>query len=404
MAAKAPQRAVVEGSEAVALAVAACRPEVISAYPISPQTHIVESLARMTADGDLAAEYVRVESEFSAASVLAGAAAAGARSYTASSSQGLLLMTEVLYASVGLRLPMVITGVNRSISAPISIQIDQRDTMSLRDSGLIQFYCESSQEAYDLHLAAFKICQNERVLLPVMVCLDGWVLTHSYEPVSFVDQAAVDAFLPPFAPADFLDPAQPKTWGSYTEADCQMEINYLVHRAQLDAKEVIKTTLAELSELTGRDYISSGGGLIETYRTDDAEVILIALGSVCGTIKDAVDDLREQGRKVGLIKLRCHRPFPADELRAALQGCRAAAVMEATFSMGSAGAIGLDLAGALANRTDGPMLIDLIAGLGGREVNKDAVGRAVDLVYDCLDNGQAPDEPVWLDLNRDLLP
>ncbi|MDH3829447.1 MAG: hypothetical protein OET21_18620 [Desulfobacterales bacterium] len=203
---------VVEGSEAVALAVKACRPHVISAYPISPQTHIVESLARMAADGDIDAEYVRVESEFSAASVLAGAAAAGSRSYTASSSQGLLLMTEVLYASAGMRLPFVITGVNRSISAPINIQVDHQDSMSLRDAGLIQFYVESVQEAYDMHLAAFKIAEDPDIMLPVMVCMDGWVLTHSYERVQFVDQHAVDDFLPPFAPEHYLDPATPKTW------------------------------------------------------------------------------------------------------------------------------------------------------------------------------------------------
>ena len=174
---------VMEGSEAVAMAVKACRAQVISAFPISPQTHIVEGLARMVADGALNSEYIRVESEFSAASVVAGASAAGSRSYTASSSQGLLLMAEVLYASAGMRLPFVITGVNRSISAPINIQVDHQDTMSLRDSGIIQFYVESVQEAYDVHLAAFKIAEDAGILLPVMVCMDGWVLTHSYERV-----------------------------------------------------------------------------------------------------------------------------------------------------------------------------------------------------------------------------
>ena len=179
---------VIEGSEAVAFAVRGCRPHVISAFPISPQTHIVEGLARMVANGELEAEYIPVESEFSAASVLAGASAAGSRSYTASSSQGLLLMTEVLYASVGLRLPFVITGVNRSISAPITIQVDHQDTISLRDSGMIQFYVESGQEAYDVHLAAFKIAEDPNILLPVMVCMDGWILTHSYERVQLLQQ------------------------------------------------------------------------------------------------------------------------------------------------------------------------------------------------------------------------
>jgi len=391
---------VIEGSEAVAQAVAACRPEVISAYPISPQTHIVEALARLVADGRLASEYVRVESEFSAASVLAGASATGARSYTASSSQGLLLMTEVLYASVGQRLPFVITGVNRSVSSPISIQIDQRDTMSLRDAGLIQIYVESSQEAYDAHIAAFKIAEDPRILLPVMVCMDGWVLTHSYEPVDFIDQAAVDAFLPPFKPVNFLDPGQPKSWGSYAEPDIQMEINYSVHDAMLYAKQRIKDVFAELSRISGRDY----GGLIEAYRCQDAEVILVALGSVCGTIKDGVDDLRDRGQKVGLIKIRCHRPFPYEDILEAIKSAKVVGVMEANFSMGSEGAIGLDLKAKLCNRPGAPLVIDFIAGLGGREVNKDTVAQVAAKAQEIAAAGQPPAEAYWVDLNRELLP
>lgn len=393
---------VVEGSEAVAQAVAACRPEVISAYPISPQTHIVEGLARMKANGKLSAEYIRVESEFSAASVLAGATAAGSRSYTATSSQGLLLMTEVLYASVGQRLPFVLTVANRSISSPISIQIDQRDSISLRDAGLIQLYADSSQEAYDLHLAAFKIAEDRRILLPVMVCLDGWVLTHSYEPVSFVEQGALDKFLPPFDPPRFLDPANPMTWGSYSEAEIQMEINYSVHRAMEEGQARIQEILAELSEMTGRDYTDQGrGGLIEAYRMEDADIALVALGSVCGTIKDAVDDLRSQGKKVGLIKLRCYRPFPYQEIFKALNGVKAVGLMEANFSMGSEGAIGLDLKAKLYNRPERPMVADFIAGLGGREVNKQTVAQIVERLETME---QVPDEPIWVDLNQEILP
>jgi pyruvate ferredoxin oxidoreductase alpha subunit len=373
---------------------------VISAYPISPQTHIVEGLAKMAADGKIDSEYVRVESEFSAASVLAGSSAAGARSYTASSSQGLLLMTEVLYASVGQRLPFVITGVNRSISAPISIQIDQRDTMSLRDSGMIQLYVESSQEAYDTHVAAFKIAEDPNILLPVMVCMDGWVLTHSYELVSTIEQEVVDAFLPAYNPPNFLDPAEPKTWGSYSEADVQMEINYSVHDAMQKAKRRMKDVFAELSGICGRDY----GGLIEAYRCDDAEVVLIALGSVCGTIKDAVDDLRSAGQKVGLIKIRCYRPFPYEDILEALNGAKVAAVMEASFSMGSEGSIGLDLKAKLCNRPDAPMVVDFIAGLGGREVNKNTVATVVGKARQIADDGRPLDEPMWIDLNCDILP
>jgi len=391
---------VVEGSEAVALAVKACRPDVVSAYPISPQTHIVESLARMAADGDLRAEYIRTESEFSAASVLAGASAAGSRSYTASSSQGLLLMSEVLYASAGMRLPFVITGVNRSVSAPINIQVDHQDTMALRDTGLIQFYVESSQEAYDIHLAAFKIAEDPEIMLPVMVCMDGWVLTHSYERVEFIDQKTVDQFLPPFQPQNYLDPADPKTWGSYAESDVLMEFKYAVHQSMTAGKSRIKEILAELAAFTGRDH----GGLIEAYRTDDADVILVAMGSVVGTIKDAVDELRHRGKKTGLVKIRCYRPFPYEEIWDAVRGARVVAVMDANSSMGSEGAVGLDLKAKMYGRPNAPIVIDYIAGLGGREINAQTIGRLVERSEDICRSGRVLSEPEWVDLNTALLP
>jgi pyruvate ferredoxin oxidoreductase alpha subunit len=391
---------VVEGSEAVARAVSACRPHVISAFPISPQTHIVEALARMVADGDLNSEYVRVESEFSAASVVSGASAAGSRSYTASSSQGLLLMAEVLYASAGMRLPFVITGVNRSISAPINIQVDHQDTMSLRDAGLIQFYVESSQEAYDMHLAAFKIAEDPNIMLPVMVCMDGWVLTHSYERVAFVEQAAVDKFLPPFTPENFLDPADPKTWGSYAEADVMMEFKYAVHQAMVEQKPRIKAILDEVSELTGRD----NSGLVEAYRTADADVVLVAVGSVTGTVKDAIDDLRNAGQKAGLVKIRCYRPFPHEEILAAVKNARVIAVLDANVSMGSEGAIGLDLKAKLCGRPGAPLVVDFIAGLGGREINAGTIAQLVKRGQDVAQSGRLPSEAEWVDLNRAILP
>jgi pyruvate ferredoxin oxidoreductase alpha subunit len=390
---------VLEGSEAVAMAVKACRPQVISAFPISPQTHIVEGLARMVADGALSSEYIRVESEFSAASVVAGASAAGSRSYTASSSQGLLLMAEVLYASAGMRLPFVITGVNRSISAPINIQVDHQDTMSLRDAGIIQFYVESVQEAYDVHLAAFKIAEDAGILLPVMICMDGWVLTHSYERVELVDQEAVDQFLPPFHPENYLDPADPKTWGSYAEAEVMMEFKYAINRAMTAGKPKIKRILDDLSTLTGRE----NGGLIEAYRTQDAEVILVAMGSVVGTIKDAVDELRNAGKKVGLVKIRCYRPFPHEDILEAINGAKVVAVMDANFSMGSEGAVGLDLKAKLFGMPDAPLVLDFIAGLGGREINNRTVARLVERAEQLYRSGQVLPESEWVDLNQAVL-
>ena len=391
---------VVEGSEAVAIAVQACRPHVISAFPISPQTHIVESLARMVANGEIKAEYIPVESEFSAASVLAGASAAGSRSYTASSSQGLLLMTEVIYASVGLRLPFVMTGVNRSISAPITIQVDHQDTVSLRDSGIIQFYVESSQEAYDVHLAAFKIAEDPNILLPVMVCMDGWILTHSYERVQFLPQESVDSFLPPFQPENYLDVNNPKTWGSYAEENVLMELRYSVQQAMQYAKTRIKEIFSELEALTGRNH----GGLIEAYQTDDADVVLVAMGSVAGTVKEAVDKLRKDGKKVGLIKIRCYRPFPHEDIIKAVKGAKVVAVMDASFSMGSEGAIGLDLKAKLYGYPDAPYVIDFIAGYGGREVNIDAVERIVQKAESMAISDLPLTESYWMDLNPAILP
>jgi pyruvate ferredoxin oxidoreductase alpha subunit len=391
---------VVEGSEAVALAVKACRPHVISAYPISPQTHIVENLAWMVTNGELDSEYVPVESEFSAASVLAGASAAGSRSYTASSSQGLLLMTEVFYACAGMRLPFVITGVNRSISAPINIQIDHQDTVSLRDSGMIQFYVESSQEAYDMHLAAFKIAEDPNIMLPVMVCIDGWVLTHSYERVEFVKQKAIDKFLPSFKPVNFLDVNDPKTWGSYAEADVLMEFRYSIQKAMQNGKSRIKQILGELTEITGRDF----GGLIECYHTEHADVILVAMGSMVGTIKDAIDELRSAGKKVGLVKICCYRPFPHEEIWKAVKGSKIVAVMDANVSLGSEGAVSLDLKAKLCGRKNAPIVIDFIAGLGGREINAKTVGRIVAAAEDSLASGMSFQESKWVDLVSALVP
>ena len=391
---------VVEGSEAVAFAIKACRPQVLSSYPISPQTHIVERLAKMVADGDLEAEYIRVESEFSAASVISGSSAAGGRSYTASSSQGLLLMTEVLYASVGMRLPFVITGVNRVVSAPISIQVDHQDTVSLRDSGVIQFYVESCQEAYDTHIVAFKIAEDQKILLPVMVCMDGWILTHSYERISFMEQEEVDHFLPPFQPVNYLDVKDPKSWGSYADEDMLMEFRYSIQEAMQYGKQRIKEVFSELAQITGRDH----GGLIEAYRTDGAEVILVAMGSLAGTAKDAVDELRSAGKKVGLVKIRCYRPFPHEDIWDAIKGAKVVAVMEANFSLGSEGAVGMDLKSRLCGKVGAPLMIDFIAGLGGRDVSKATIGEIVKKAEEVLSSGLPLEESQWVGLNSNILP
>jgi len=391
---------VVEGSQAIARAVKLCQPDVISAYPISPQTHIVENLAQMAADGELKSEMILVESEFSAASAVTGASAAGGRAYTASSSQGLLLMTEVIYNAAGMRLPFVITGVNRSVSAPISIQIDQQDSVSLRDSGIIQFYAESSREAYDMHLMAFRIAEDPEILLPVMVCIDGWILTHNYEQVVFLDQETVDRFLPPFKPQQFLDIARPLTYGSHAEDDVLMEMKYSIHDAMIRAKGRIKEIIDEYAQLTGRYY----SGLTEAYRTEGAEVILLGMGSMMGTAKDAVDEMREKGIPVGLIRVLCYRPFPYEDILAGARGAKVVSVMDNNFSMGSEGAMGMDLKAKFCNLEDHPLVLNFITGLAGREVGKETIWQIVDRSRVIESMGRPELESYWVDLNKEILP
>src|SRR3954471_17792890 len=280
----------IEGSRAVADTVALCRPEVIGAYPISPQTHIVEALSAMVKTGALApCEYLNVESEFAAMSVCIGASAAGARTYTATASQGLLYMVEAVYNAAGLGLPIVMTVANCAIGAPINIWNDHSDSMSQRDSGWIQLYAESNQEALDLHIQAYQLAES--VALPVMVCMDGFILTHAYERIDIPPQEQVDAFLPPFEPRQVLDPADPVTIGAMVGPEAFSEVRYLMHAKQMQALDVIPEVAGAFAEIFGR----ASGGLVRGYRTEDAETIVVALGSVLGTIEDVVDELRDEG-------------------------------------------------------------------------------------------------------------
>jgi pyruvate ferredoxin oxidoreductase alpha subunit len=387
-----------EGSMAVALAIKSCAPGVISAYPISPQTHIVEALAKMVADGELNSQYVLADSEFSAASIIYGASAAGVRSYTASSSQGLLLMTEVIYNAAGTRLPMVLTGVNRSVSAPISIQIDHQDSLSLRDSGLMQFFVESAQEAYDMHIQAFRIAEDPDILLPVMICMDGWVLTHAYEPVELIDQEAVESFLPPYKPVHYLDPDHPLTFGSHAEDDILMELKYMIQAAMDKAKAKIGEISSDFLRITGHP----GAHLIETYHTENAEVILVAMGSIVGTIKEAVDAMRSDGIPVGLIKVGCYRPFPGEAILEACKDTGAVAVLDRGFSMGSEGPLSLDVKAAFSN-LEKPHIFSFIAGLAGREITPQTIRKITAKTMGALKSGEIARGSEWVDLNRSLL-
>jgi len=357
-------RKMIEGSRAVAEAVGLCRPGVISAYPITPQTHIVEELSQMVADGETDAEYVRVESEHSAASVCLGAVAAGTRAYSATTSQGMMLMAEVLYNIAGMRLPMVITGVNRALSAPLSIWNDQQDTMAIRDSGWIQLYAENNQEVLDMHIQAYKIAEDDRVLLPVMVCMDGFVLTHTYETVDVPTQEQVDAFLPPYDPLYKLDPADPYTLGAFAGPEMYQEVRYQIQQDALGAKEVVKEVARDFQAAFGRWY----GDVLDTYRCEDAETIYVAMGSVIGTMKDWCDARREEGGKAGVLKLRCFRPFPQDELRAALARAKRVVVLEKAITVGGHGILAAEVRAALYGQRETPPVHGAVAGLGGRDI------------------------------------
>ena len=364
----------VEGSRAVAVAIAACRPQVICAYPISPQTHIVEDLSRMVKTGELVGcEYVNVESEFGAMSGVIGASAVGARSYTATASQGLLYMVEALYNASGMCLPIVMTVANRAIGAPINIWNDHGDAMSQRDSGWIQLYATSNQEAADLHVQAFKIA--EELSVPIMVCMDGFVLTHAVERVDVIEQAAVDAFLPPYAPRQVLDADDPVSIGSMVGPEAFTEVRYLAHMRQLEALEVIPRVAAEFAAAFGRD----SGGLVRPYRTDGAETIVVALGSVFGTLQDVVDAERAEGVSVGLLGVTSFRPFPNDAVRAALAGARRVVVIERALALGSDGIVASDVRAALVGTGIGQRTV--VAGLGGRPITtpslREMLGRAV---------------------------
>ncbi|HEX7162009.1 MAG TPA: pyruvate ferredoxin oxidoreductase [Trebonia sp.] len=367
----------IEGSRAVAEAVAACRPQVICAYPITPQTHIVEALGALVKKGELNSSFMNVESEFAAMSAVIGASAAGARAYTATASQGLLYMSEAVYNAAGLGLPVVMTVANRAIGAPINIWNDHSDAMSQRDAGWIQVYAETNQEAADLHVQAFRIA--EVLSNPVMVCMDGFLLTHASERVDLPRQGQVDAFLPPYEPRQVLDPQDPVSIGAMVGPEAFTEVRYLAAERMRQALGLIPTVAASFAGQFGRPT----GGLVRPYRTEDSEVIVVALGSVLGTIKDAVDELRDNGIRAGALGITTFRPFPVQAVREALDGAsatttgrpRRVVVIERALAPGSDGIVTSDVRAAIAadGRPPHPrdtIISTVVAGLGGRPVTR----------------------------------
>lgn len=381
----------VEGSKAVADAVACCRPEVICAYPISPQTHIVEALSRLVKAGDLKnCEFVNVESEFAAMSVAIGASATGARTYTATASQGLLFMVEAVFNASGLGLPIVMTVANRAIGGPINIWNDHSDSMSQRDSGWIQLYAETNQEAADLHVQAFRIA--EELSLPVMVCMDGFILTHASEQVDIPEQSQVDAYLPPYSPRQVLDPDEPVSIGAMVGPEAFMEVRYMAHAKTLLALEKIPEVAEDFEKVFNRN----SGGLVRPYHCEDAETVVIALGSVLGTIKDVVDKLREKGAPIGVLGVITFRPFPFEAVRAALKNAKRVVVIEKAFSIGIGGIVSENVKGSIPEQKT--PIYTVIAGLGGRPITKTSLQA---LFHQAFSDSLEP--LTFLDLDQDLV-
>jgi len=381
---------VLEGNHAASYAARLCRVQVIAAYPITPQTQIVEKLAEFCADGSLPARFIQVESEHSAMAACIGAASAGARAFAATSSQGLALMHELLHWAAGARLPIVMVNVNRAMAPPWSIYADQTDSVAQRDTGWIQFYCAGNQEVLDTVIQAYRVC--EAVALPALLNLDAFYLSHTSEPVDVPDQAAVDAYLPPFRPRLLLDPEHPRAIGGLAGPDAYMEFRYDLQQAMDEAKDALVKADAEFRLRFGRGY-----GLIEARETEGADLALVTMGTLAGTAAAALPALRGNGARVGLARVRVLRPFPAEALRAALRRARRVLVLDRNLSPGSGGVLHAELAAALAGRPDPPLVLGALAGLGGRDVRPEAIAEAAAWA---LAPERHAEERLWLGLKR----
>lgn len=383
-------RTVIEGSHAVSYGVMLSRVQVISAYPITPQTHVVEKLSEFCADGELQAKFLKVESEHSAMASLIGASAVGTRVFTATSSQGLALMHELLHWASGARLPIVMANVNRALAAPWNIWCDQTDSLSQRDTGWLQFYCESSQEVLDTVIQAFKI--SETILLPSMVILDAFYLSHTYEPVDIPDRERVDRFLPRYEPKLKLDPKDPKSFSGLTSPDIFTEMRYQMQQSMEQAKSVILLVNEEYRRIFGRGY-----GLTEAYRCDDAELVLVTSGTASGTSREVIDQWRERGKAIGLLKVRAFRPFPSEQVRKDLKGISKVAVIDRNISCGKGGIFAEELKSALCNEEHGPTVFSYVAGLGGRDITQETIS---DVIKHTLEQDRPKEEILWPDLKR----
>ncbi len=372
-------RKFLSGNEAFAEGIRLARPQVISAYPITPQTIVVERLSEMVEDGSLNAEYVHVESEHSALSCAIGASAAGARAFTATSSQGLLYMAECLYYASGGRFPIVMMNADRSTALPWNIYGDQRDSLSQLDSGWIQAYAENAQEALDLALMSYKIAESPDVSTPFMANLDGFVLTHTYEPVDIPEREQADKFLPPYETDNRIDFDSPQNMAFSAGPDTNYIFKFKEHEGVLAARKVIAETEKEFAEIFGRKY----SGLIETYLTDDADYVIVTLGSIAGLCRETADKLRSKGIKAGVLRIRYMRPFPHKEIAEALKNVKAYGVLEKDISFGSEGTVFTNVNSALKKADVNIKGYNFIAGLGGRNIS----ASDIEDIFDDITNG-----------------
>ncbi|HIP17498.1 MAG TPA: pyruvate ferredoxin oxidoreductase [Methanothermococcus okinawensis] len=381
---------IVTGTIAAAMAAKLSNVEVIAAYPITPQTHCVETLAKYVANGELDAEFVKVESEHSAMATCIGASATGVRTFTATASQGLALMHEMLYIASGMRLPIVMLNTNRALSAPINIWCDQQDSITERDTGWIQIYAEDNQETLDSVIQAFKIAEDEDVLLPVMVNIDGFILTHTVEPVVIPDEEKVREYLGVYEPKHaYLDPDKPITQGPVGVPECYMETRKDLNDAIEGSKEVIKRVNEEYYKLFNRKY---GNGLVEGYNLENADTVLVSMGSVCGTIKYVINKLKEKGKNIGLLRIRTYRPFPKEDVVEMLKDANNVAVLDKNISLGfNMGALGIDVSSVLKNKK----VCNYIVGLGGRDITPQNIEEIINHVEGAKDG-----ETKWINLRE----
>jgi pyruvate ferredoxin oxidoreductase alpha subunit len=391
------------GSRAVAEAAKLSDVNVVSAYPITPQTSIVEYLSESIAKGELTAEFVQAESEFGAMSACIGASSVGARVFTATCSQGLALMHELNYVAAGLRLPIVMAVTNRQLSQPLGMWCDHSDAMGERDSGWIQIYVESCQEALDTVIQAFRIAEDKSVLLPTMVCLDGFILSHTSEPVEIPDSEAIRRYLPPYRPdADYhalMDVQKPLAAGGGCPPAFTMEFDYKKYEAQENAKEIIRKADREFEQTFGRQY-----GLVEGYRCEDAQVILAGMGTMIGTAKEVADKLRkEKGWPVGVLKLRCYRPFPKEDVLKITSKAKALTTVSRAVSYGIGAPVYSDIATCTSNGGQKPVLLNFIAGMGGRDITQKNIEQVFEKGMKAAETGEAEADVEWLGLNKSLV-